>query len=237
MLTIHQLKASYGSIQVLHGIDLTIAEGQIVAIVGANGAGKSTLLKAITGMLGQRWGTIDYQGQNLIGMPAHRIVSRGVSLVPEGRQLFASLNVEDNILLGAFLYQKRRHAQVIAQRKSLVYELFPVLAQRTHQLAGTLSGGEQQMLAIGRALMAGPRLLLLDEPSMGIAPLIVSHILDAIKKLNQEGTTILLVEQNVKAALQIAHYGYVLERGEVTLEGIATELLNDSNVKKAYLGG
>jgi branched-chain amino acid transport system ATP-binding protein len=237
MLSIEGLRTSYGSIRVLKGVSIQIPKGKVVSIIGANGAGKSTLLKNISGLVKAQEGRIIYKGKNIAGMPAHRIVGLGISQVPEGRQLFAHLTVLDNIRLGAYHYFKRSNRDEINGRIEHVYQIFPILEKRSKQVAGTLSGGEQQMLAIARALMGRPELLLLDEPSMGIAPLIVREIFNVIRKLNASGTTILLVEQNAKAALKVANHCYVLERGEVVLEGLAAELLDNPKVKEVYLGG
>ena len=237
MLTIDSLDASYGSIRVLKKVSLKVPAGEVVSIIGANGAGKSTLLKSISGLMKNRTGRILYKDRNIAGMPANRIVGLGISQVPEGRQIFAHLTVRDNINLGAYHYFKRRNRLEIKERMARVYEMFPILEKRSKQIAGTLSGGEQQMLAIGRALMGRPVLLLLDEPSMGIAPLIVREIFNVIKQLNQAGTTVLLVEQIARAALKVAHHSYVLERGEIVLEGMAAELLDNPKVKEHYLGG
>lgn len=237
MLQIKNLNAAYGKISALKEISLNVADGQVVSIIGANGAGKSTLLKAISGLLKNKEGAVIFNGQEIIHLPADRIVGLGLSQVAEGRQIFAHMSVRDNIDLGAYLYYKRRHREEIRQRIAKIYDMFPILKRRANQISGTLSGGEQQMLAIARALMTRPRLLLLDEPSMGLAPLIVKEIFDIIKGLNHMGTTILLVEQNARAALQIADYGYVLETGRIVLEGEAARLLDDPKVKHAYLGG
>jgi len=237
MLRIEELSASYNGIHVLKGISIRVPKGKVVSIIGANGAGKSTLLKSISGLMKINKGRILYKEQNIAGMPAHRIVRLGISQVPEGRQLFAHLTVRDNINLGAYHYFKRRNLVEIKSRIEQVYKMFPILEKRSKQIAGTLSGGEQQMLAIARALMGRPDLLLLDEPSMGIAPLILREIFNVIKQLNESGTTILLVEQNAGAALKVAHHSYVLERGEIVLEGLASELLNNPKVKEHYLGG
>jgi len=237
MLKIQKLNAYYDKIPALKGVSIDVPEGKIVSIIGANGAGKSTLLKTISGLVKSIDGKIEYQGKNIAKYPPDRIVGIGISQVPEGRQIFAHLSVEDNIHLGAFLYYKRRNKEEIISRINNIYQMFPVLQKRSRQIAGTLSGGEQQMLAIARSLMCRPQLLLLDEPSMGIAPIIVKEILTVIKQLNESGTTILLVEQNARAALEIADHSYVLENGEIALEGLAQELINNPKVKKAYLGG
>ena len=237
MLKIDGLNASYGSIRVLKKVSLKVPAGKVVSIIGANGAGKSTLLKSISGLMKNSTGRILYKDRNIVGIPANRIVGLGISQVPEGRQIFAHLTVRDNINLGAYHYFKRSNRLEIKERMRRVYQMFPILEKRSKQIAGTLSGGEQQMLAIGRALMGRPELLLLDEPSMGIAPLIVREIFNVIKQLNQSGTTVLLVEQNARAALKVAHHSYVLERGEIVLEGLAAELLDNPKVKEHYLGG
>jgi branched-chain amino acid transport system ATP-binding protein len=237
MLSIEGLRTSYGSIRVLKGVSIQIPKGKVVSIIGANGAGKSTLLKNISGLVKAQEGRIVYKRKYIAGMPAHRIVGLGISQVPEGRQLFAHLTVLDNIRLGAYHYFKRSNRDEINGRIEHIYQIFPILEKRSKQIAGTLSGGEQQMLAIARALMGRPELLLLDEPSMGIAPLIVREIFNVIRELNASGTTILLVEQNAKAALKVANHCYVLERGEVVLEGLAAELLDNPKVKEVYLGG
>jgi branched-chain amino acid transport system ATP-binding protein len=237
MLKIDGLNAAYGSIRVLKDVSLKVPAGKVVSIIGANGAGKSTLLKSISGLMKNSTGRILYKDRNIAGMPANRIVGLGISQVPEGRQLFAHLTVRDNINLGAYHYFKRSNRLEIKERMARVYRMFPILEKRAKQIAGTLSGGEQQMLAIGRALMGRPELLLLDEPSMGIAPLIVREIFNVVKQLNQSGTTVLLVEQNARAALKVAHHSYVLERGEIVLEGLAAELLDNPKVKEHYLGG
>ena len=237
MLRIEELSASYSGIHVLKGISIRVPKGKVVSIIGANGAGKSTLLKSISGLMKISKGRILYKEQDIAGLPAYRIVSLGISQVPEGRQLFAHLTVRDNINLGAYHYFKRRNLVEIKSRIEQVYKMFPILEKRSKQIAGTLSGGEQQMLAIGRALMGRPELLLLDEPSMGIAPLIVREIFKVVKQLNESGVTVLLVEQNARAALKVAHHSYVIERGEIVLEGLAVELLDNPKVKEHYLGG
>jgi branched-chain amino acid transport system ATP-binding protein len=237
MLVIEGLNAAYDSIRVLRNVSITVPNGKVVSIIGANGAGKSTLLKSISGLMKIKKGSIFYKNRNIAGLSANRIVGLGISQVPEGRQVFAHLSVLDNIHLGAFLYFKRNNRLEINERIHRIYEIFPILETRSKQIAGTLSGGEQQMLAIARALMARPELLLLDEPSMGIAPLIVREIFNVIEMLNESGTTVLLVEQNARAALKVAHYSYVLERGEIVMEGLAEELLDNPKVKQVYLGG
>ncbi|MBU4462695.1 MAG: ABC transporter ATP-binding protein [Proteobacteria bacterium] len=237
MLRIHGLNASYGSIRVLKDLSIQVPVGKVVSIIGANGAGKSTLLKSISGIMKINGGRILYKERNIAGMPANRIVRLGISQVPEGRQIFAHLTVRDNINLGAYHYFKRSNRLEIKERMERVYQMFPILEKRSKQIAGTLSGGEQQMLSIGRALMGRPELLLLDEPSMGIAPLVVREIFNVIKQLNQSGVTVLLVEQNARAALKVAYHSYVLDRGEIVLEGLAAELLDNPKVKEHYLGG
>jgi branched-chain amino acid transport system ATP-binding protein len=237
MLKIEGISAAYDRIHVLKKISIKVPKGEVVSIIGANGAGKSTLLKAISGLMKIDKGRILYEDRDIAGLSASRIVGLGISKVPEGRQIFAHLTVLDNIHLGAYLYYKRRNRHEINEKVKEIYEIFPILEQRSKQIAGTLSGGEQQMLAIARALMARPELLLLDEPSMGIAPLIVREIFQVVKQLNETGTTVLLVEQNARAALKISHYSYVIERGEVVLEGLAGELLHNPKVKEVYLGG
>jgi branched-chain amino acid transport system ATP-binding protein len=237
MLRIENLYAYYDSIAALKGVSIEVPRGEIVSIIGANGAGKSTLLKAISGLIKTQQGRIVYKDNDIAGQPANKIVALGISQVPEGRQIFAHLTVQDNIHLGAYLYFKRRNRAEIEQRIEEVYQLFPILKRRVKQVAGTLSGGEQQMLAIARALMGRPELLLLDEPSMGLAPLIVREIFAVIKQLNKTGTTILLVEQNAKAAMNVAKHAFVLETGEIVLEGLTSDLLYNPKVKEAYLGG
>ena len=237
MLKIKGVCAAYDRFNVLKKVAIKVPKGEVVSIIGANGAGKSTLLKAISGLMKIDKGRILYKDRDIAGLSVNRIVGLGISQVPEGRQIFAHLTVLDNIHLGAYLYFKQRNRIEINEKVKGIYEIFPVLEKRSKQIAGTLSGGEQQMLAIARALMARPELLLLDEPSMGIAPLIVREIFQVIKQLNETGTTVLLVEQNAKAALKISHYSYVIERGEVVLEGLARELLHNPKVKEVYLGG
>lgn len=233
LLKVEQLNVYYGAIHALKGISLEVNEGEIVTLIGANGAGKSTTLNAICGLLRARSGSITYRDQSLIGCSVPAIVKAGISQVPEGRRIFPNLTVKENLELGAFL---RRDRQAIRESIKDVYQRFPRLEERQKQMAGTLSGGEQQMLAIGRALMSRPQLMLLDEPSMGLAPVLVQEIFNIIREINKQGTTILVVEQNAHMALSVANRGYVLETGRIVLHGSATELANSEEVKKAYLG-
>ena len=232
MLKVEALDVSYGEIRALKGVGLEVGQGEIVTILGNNGAGKTTTLKTISGLLHPTHGTITLENQSLLDVPPHAIVSRGVAHVPEGRRIFNRLTVRENLMMGAYL----RSDAGIAGDLERVFGLFPRLAERITQVAGTLSGGEQQMLAIGRALMANPRLLLLDEPSMGLAPVLVEQIFDTIIDINRQGMTILLVEQNAAMALSIAHRGYVLETGSIALTGTAAELSDNADVRRAYLG-
>ena len=232
MLSIAGLRAGYGKIEVLHDIALTVAQGQIVTLIGANGAGKTTLLKTISGLIRPNAGSIDFEGESIARRPAHRIVARGISHVPEGRAILKRMTVLDNLRMGAFV---RRDAEV-ARDIDAVFGRFPVLGERRAQMAGTLSGGEQQMLAIGRALVARPRLLLLDEPSLGLAPKFVTRIFLTLRELRQEGKTILLVEQNARQALQVADTGYVMERGRIAFSGSGAALLDMPEVRRTYLG-
>jgi len=234
MLSVADLGSGYGRVQVLHGVSLEVARGEIVALLGSNGTGKTTLLRAISGVQPLRGGTISLDGVLLTRTPPHARVARGLVQVPEGRQVFAPLSVEDNLRLGAY---RRAPAHGVAAALGHVYELFPILAERRQLPAGDLSGGQQQMLALGRAMMADPIMLLLDEPSMGLAPIVVEQILAAVQRLNREGVTVLLVEQNAHAALRIADRAYVLENGEITLEGSSADLIHDPRVRAAYLGG
>ena len=232
MLRVELLDVAYGEIQALRGVALQVGRGEIVTILGNNGAGKTTTLKTISGLLRPTAGTITLEDEPLVGVPAHAIVARGVAHVPEGRRIFNRLTVRENLTMGAYL----RSDAGIAADLDRVFALFPRLAERVTQVAGTLSGGEQQMLAIGRALMANPRVLLLDEPSMGLAPVLVEQIFDKISDINRLGMTILLVEQNAAMALSIAHRGYVLETGSIALEGTAAQLSDNADVRRAYLG-
>lgn len=236
MLDLKGVNTFYGTIHALKNVSLKVRGGSIVSIIGANGAGKSTLLKTVSGVIPAKSGTVWYEGTDITRFPTAKIVSLGISQVPEGRQLFSHLTVLDNLYLGAYLYYNRKFKAEIEEKLDWIFHLFPVLRKRAKQLAGTMSGGEQQMVAIARALMSRPKLLLLDEPSMGLAPLFVQEIFRVIKRLNEQGTTVLLVEQNARAALQIADYAYVLETGSVALEGPARDLLADDKVRRAYLG-
>ena len=234
MLTINDINVFYGAIYAIKGVSLEVNEGEIVTLIGANGAGKSTILRTISGLLKPKTSSIQFEGQEIAGMPAHEIVKTGISQVPEGRRIFAEMSVLENLELGAFT---RKDKDGIKADMELVFNRFPRLKERIGQLAGTLSGGEQQMLAMGRALMSRPRLLLLDEPSMGLAPLLIKEIFAIIQDINKTGTTVLLVEQNANMALSIAHRAYVLETGRITLSGDAKELAASDEVRKAYLGG
>ncbi len=236
MLRIRNLDAGYGKLTVLRRISLHVNAGEIVTIVGANGAGKTTLLNTVSGLVRARGGEISLQGRSIVGSAPERTVALGCSLVPEGRQVFADLSVRENLILGAHVQYRRGRRDEVSSDMERAYQLFPVLAQRERQLAGTLSGGEQQMLAIARALMARPSLLMLDEPSMGLAPLVVRDIFDIIVRISAAGSTVLLVEQNARSALKIAHRGYVLETGRIVLEGTSEELLANRDVQRAYLG-
>jgi branched-chain amino acid transport system ATP-binding protein len=233
VLELESVHVYYGPIHALKGVSLTVERGEIVTLLGANGAGKTTTLRAISGLIRPARGRIALEGRNIAGLPPHEIVKLGVGHVPEGRRIFPRLSVEENLALGAFTITDR---QEIRRRLEEVLQLFPRLAERRRQQGGTLSGGEQQMLAIGRALMMQPRIMLLDEPSMGLAPVLVESIFQVIRRLNQQGTTILLVEQNARMALEIAHRGYVLETGSIVLEGPAVDLARDPKVQAAYLG-
>lgn len=236
MLQITNLSAYYDRISALRRVSIHVREGEIVCLIGANGAGKSTLLNVISGIVPASEGEIKFDGKSIKNLRPDKIVKRGIVQVPEGRQIFPDMTVKENLELGAYLRFKRREKEEISETMEKVFEKFPVLAQRKNQHAGTLSGGEQQMLAIGRALMSAPKILLLDEPSMGLAPIIVEQIFDIIRSLREEGVTILLVEQNARSALSIADRGYVLETGTVILEGLSSELVEDEEVKRAYLG-
>ena len=233
MLELNRINTFYGKIQALRDVSLKVEDGEIVTLIGANGAGKSTTLMSICGVIHPRSGEILFDGKPIQQLPAPEIVKRGISQVPEGRLIFPELTVRENLDLGAFL---RRDKKGIADDMEYVFQLFPILRERVSQIGGTLSGGEQQMLALGRALMARPRLLLLDEPSLGLAPIIIQQIFKIIQKVNEDGTTVFLVEQNANQALHIANRGYVMENGVVVMEGKAQELLSSEKVRKAYLG-
>ncbi len=234
MLTVKSVHTYYGNIHALKGVSLHVRPGEMVALIGANGAGKSTLVNTICGLIAPRKGSIELEGESIGGLTPEEIVRKGIALVPEGRQVFATLTVEANLQMGGFV--NRRNKRQVEEDMEALLERFPILRQRSRQLAGTLSGGEQQMLAISRALMARPRLLVLDEPSMGLAPLIIREIFSIVQELRKEGKTILLIEQNAKAALQIADRGYVLETGKVVLQGEGVMLLEHREVQRAYLG-
>ncbi len=233
MLEVKDIEVFYGVIQAIKGISFEVNEGEVIALIGANGAGKTTTLQTITGLVSPKKGQILFEGQDITKVPAHKIVSMGMAHVPEGRRVFAQLSVLDNLKLGAFT---RKDKEEIEETLIRVYKRFPRLEERKNQIAGTLSGGEQQMLAMGRALMSHPKIILMDEPSMGLSPIFVNEIFDIIQEVSQSGTTVLLVEQNAKKALSIADRGYVLETGHIVLEGDAKEMLNNDQVKKAYLG-
>lgn len=237
MLDIRDINVFYGGIHALRGLSINIQEKKIVSVIGANGAGKSTLLKAIMNLVPIKSGEIYFQGNRIDNLSTQDIVKSGISLVPEGRMLFTHLTVRDNLLLGAYNYYKKITKNELEKRVEKIYELFPILRERKSQISGTMSGGQQQMLAIGRALMTDPKLLILDEPSMGLAPLVVKEIFKVVKYLNDEGMTILMVEQNARAALKLSNYGFVLEVGEVVTWGKSEELLSDEKITKAYLGG
>ena len=231
MLKIDNLKVNYGGIEAVKGISFEVEEGSIVTLIGANGAGKSTTLRTIAGLVSAKSGTVTFRDENITGKPANQIVSRGITLVPEGRRVFPDLTVLENLKVGAYLRKDNLDDDI-----RWVYDLFPRLEERSWQAAGTLSGGEQQMLAVARALMSRPKLMMMDEPSLGLAPLVVKGIFDIIKEINKQGVTILLIEQNANMALHTANMGYVLETGRITLSGPGKELLKDEAVKKAYLG-
>ena len=233
LLKVDDIHVYYGSIHAIKGVSFEVNEGEIVTLIGANGAGKSTTLNTISGLLKPRTGNVEFEGKSLLGVPAHKIVSHGMALCPEGRRVFLQMSVQENLEMGGYT----RPAGEIQASLDDVYQRFPRLKERYKQTAGTLSGGEQQMLAMGRALMSKPKLLMLDEPSMGLAPILVEQIFDIIKELHSAGTTILLVEQNAQAALSIADRAYVLETGTISMSGSAKELLHDERVQKAYLGG
>ena len=233
LLELKRLEVAYGGIQAVKGIDLSVGQGELVCLIGANGAGKTTTLKGITGLQPIKSGSIQYAGEEITGRPAFQLVRKGLSMVPEGRGVFGALTIDENLAMGAYARADRREIKRDAER---VFELFPRLKERRSQTAGTLSGGEQQMLAMGRAMMSRPKLLLLDEPSMGLAPLMVQKVFETVIAISREGVTILLIEQNAKLALEVASRGYVMESGEITLHGDAKRLLSDPKVREAYLG-
>lgn len=233
ILKVDNINVYYGAIHAIKGISFEVNEGEIVTLIGANGAGKSTTLQTVSGLLRSRTGSIEFNGENISHVPAHKLVYKGLAQVPEGRRIFLQMSVEENLEMGAFT---QKNAGIDADLES-VYEQFPRLRERKKQIAGTLSGGEQQMLAMGRALMSRPKLLMLDEPSMGLAPILVEQIFDIIKLLHKEGTTILLVEQNAQMALSVADRAYVLETGKITLSGTGEELIRSDEIRRAYLGG
>ena len=234
MLEVNDIKVYYGMIQAIKGVSFHVDEGEVIALIGANGAGKTTILHTVSGLLTPKEGSITFEGQDLVKIPGHKIVSMGMAHVPEGRRVFAQLSVLQNLMMGAYT---RKDKEEIAQTLETVFERFPRLKERQNQMAGTLSGGEQQMLAIGRAMMARPEMLLLDEPSMGLAPLFIQEIFDVIEEINKAGTTVFLVEQNARKALRIADYAYVMETGKIVMQGPAAEIASDPNVMAAYLGG
>ena len=233
MLEIKDLEVYYGMIQAIKGVSFEVSEGEVIALIGANGAGKTTILHTITGLLEAKKGSVMFDGKDITKIPAHKIVSMGMAHVPEGRRVFAQMTVLENLKLGAYTRSSKKE---INDTLETVYKRFPRLKERKNQLAGTLSGGEQQMLAMGRALMSHPQIILMDEPSMGLSPIFVNEIFDIIKEVSASGTTVLLVEQNAKKALSIADRAYVLETGNIVKEGKASDLLNDDSIKKAYLG-
>jgi branched-chain amino acid transport system ATP-binding protein len=233
MLTLENISVNYGAIEALNGISMHVAQGEVVTLIGANGAGKTTTLRTITGLLSPRAGRVLYEDEEISGLPTHKLVARGISMSPEGRGVFANLTVRENLQMGAYLKKNKRE---IAEDMERAYTMFPRLKEREAQKAGTLSGGEQQMLAMGRALMSRPRLLLLDEPSLGLAPLVVHTIFQAIEDIRSRGTTILLVEQNANAALRHSNRAYVLETGQIVMEGASQDLAADPRIKEAYLG-
>ncbi len=233
MLEVKDLQVYYGMIQAIKGISFEVNQGEVIALIGANGAGKTTILHTVTGLIAPKAGTIMFEGQDIAKIPAHKIVSMGMAHVPEGRRVFAQLSVYDNLKMGAYT---RKDKNEIEESLEMVYKRFPRLEERKNQMAGTLSGGEQQMLAMGRALMSKPKIILMDEPSMGLSPIFVNEIFDIIQEVSASGTTVLLVEQNAKKALSIADRAYVLETGNIALEGDAKVLMNDDSIKKAYLG-
>ena len=233
MLKVRDLVVAYGGIEALKGISLDVPDGKIVTLIGVNGAGKSTLLRSIIGLVKVKSGSVEYNGDKLTGLNSQQIVSKGLTLVPEGRRVFPNLTVLENLRIGAYM---RKDEDGIAADIKRIYEIFPRLEERNWQMAGTLSGGEQQMLALGRALMSRPKLMMMDEPSLGLAPLVIKEIFNIIRSINENGTTVLLVEQNANMALKVAHHAYVLETGRIMMEGSGKELLENEEIKEAYLG-
>lgn len=234
MLVVKDLVAGYSKMPAIHGISFQVEEGQIVAILGSNGAGKTTTLKTVMGVLPAMSGSITYRGESLIGVPSHKMVTKGISMVPEGRHLFPKMSIYDNLMMGAYTLKNKVE---ISKKLETIYDIFPILAERKNQLAGTMSGGEQQMVAIGRALMCDPKLLILDEPSLGIMPKLVDEIFEFIQRINKMGVTIVIIEQNAEKTLSFADYAYVIADGETAIEGTADDLMHNDDVKKAYLGG
>ena len=233
MLKVTDLQVYYGVIQALKGISFEVNEGEVIALIGANGAGKTTILHTVTGLINQKAGKIEFEGKDISHTPAYKIVAEGMAHVPEGRRVFAELSVYDNLMMGAYT---RKDKKEIAETLAMVYKRFPRLEERKKQMAGTLSGGEQQMLAVGRALLSRPQLMMMDEPSLGLAPLIIKDIFNIIQEINSRGMTILLIEQNANMALKVAHQAYVLETGKITMSGTGQELLENPDIKAAYLG-
>ena len=233
MLEVKDLEVYYGVIQAIKGVSFHVDQGEVIALIGANGAGKTTILHTVTGLFAPKKGSVYFEGKEITKMPAHKIVSLGMAHVPEGRRVFAELSVYENLKMGAYTRKDRSEIEATLEK---VYERFPRLKERRNQMAGTLSGGEQQMLAMGRALMSKPKIILMDEPSMGLSPILVNEIFDIIQEVSNSGTTVLLVEQNAKKALSIADRAYVLETGKISIEGKAKDLLEDDSIKKAYLG-
>ena len=233
MLVVKDLVSGYSKMPAIHGVSFKVEEGQIVAILGSNGAGKTTTLKTVMGILPAMSGSITYQGENLIGTPSHKMAAKGISMVPEGRHLFPKLSIYDNLMMGAYTIKDKNK---IKEKLDVIYDIFPILAERKTQLAGTMSGGEQQMVAIGRALMCDPKLLILDEPSLGIMPKLVDEICEFIKTINKMGVTIVIIEQNAEKTLAFSDYAYVISDGKTVIEGTAQELMNDDQVQRVYLG-
>ena len=233
MLVVKDLVSGYSKMPAIHGVSFKVEEGQVVAILGSNGAGKTTTLKTVMGILPAMSGSITYQGENLIGTPSHKMAAKGISMVPEGRHLFPKLSIYDNLMMGAYTIKDKNK---IKEKLDVIYDIFPILAERKTQLAGTMSGGEQQMVAIGRALMCDPKLLILDEPSLGIMPKLVDEIFEFIKTINKMGVTIVIIEQNAEKTLAFSDYAYVISDGKTVIEGTAQELMNDDQVQRVYLG-